>query len=226
MFSSRAAKLAVSTNGAGAACWRCGVTEIPSGGCAQVYGEAVENGGPPDAAARCGLLRLGRELSAEHRPPALRLFPCAWSCSTSQCSTRTASAMRTMSAAIQLRGCPVPENLPWTIPNSSWAKIRPASYRSAASTLRVSLNRPSQPWRDMLDVVRRPKANRGVVVPLVERRIERFENQSLVGLCSRLRHRPTPSIRGQPASPTSRRNSFPSWTVPSCGAMIPPSMVT
>src|ERR1700736_4203071 len=51
----------------------------------------------------------------------------ASSCSTSQCSARRRSAMRTMSTAVEFRGRPVPEKRPWTITNSPSATIGPAS---------------------------------------------------------------------------------------------------
>ena len=47
------------------------------------------------------------------------------------------------------------------------------------------------PWRDVravLNVVRRPVPFGGLIVPLVEKRIERFENQYLIRFCNCLSH--------------------------------------
>src|SRR6266478_2725095 len=76
------------------------------------------------------------------------LFDCscvASSSITSQCSTRTPSLMRTMSAAIQFTGRPKFENRPCTITNSRSATIVPGSYLSVGGRLLMRLNRPSRP---------------------------------------------------------------------------------
>jgi len=67
---------------------------------------------------------------------------------TSQCSTRTPSWMRRMSAAIQFTGWPEPENRPCTITKSFSVTIVPGSYFSVGGMLLMRLNRPS----DQLDM--------------------------------------------------------------------------
>src|SRR6267142_2333766 len=76
------------------------------------------------------------------------LLDSAWEASswrTSQCSTRTPSTMRRMSAAIQLFGRPCPEKRPWTITKSPSATITPCSYLSVGGALLIRLKRPSRP---------------------------------------------------------------------------------
>ena len=58
---------------------------------------------------------LGRKAIAEHRPTLFDSASDASSSITSQCSTRTPSTTRTMSAAIQFFAAPKPENRPCTI---------------------------------------------------------------------------------------------------------------
>jgi hypothetical protein len=82
--------------------------------------------------------------------------PVASSCSTSQCSVSTRSAMRTMSAAIQLRGRPWPEKRPWTVTNSLSARIHAVFV--------------SQRWRRTFDKIKRPsraRRNVGTVLDIV-----------------------------------------------------------
>src|SRR4029077_14629727 len=64
---------------------------------------------------------------------------------TSQCSARTPSSMRTMSAVIQFAGWAWPEKRPCTITKSPSATIIPDSYFRAGGMLLMRLNRPSRP---------------------------------------------------------------------------------
>jgi hypothetical protein len=89
----------------------------------------------------------------------------ASSCSTSQCSTRTPPAIRTMSAAIRC----APNQIEQTVP----------------SGLDV---------RAMLNVVRRPVLIRRLVIPFIEQRIERLENQFLLLFFRIGSHFLTPSL--------------------------------
>src|SRR5712692_3239153 len=52
---------------------------------------------------------------------------------------------RTMSAAIQFTGAPIPLNRPCTITKSPSATIVPGSYFNAGGRLLIRLNRPSRP---------------------------------------------------------------------------------
>src|SRR5260370_15695190 len=63
---------------------------------------------------------------------------------TSQCSANTPSAMRTMSAAIQFLGSPMPENRPWMMTKSPSAMIRPGSYLRDAGEALMRLKRPAR----------------------------------------------------------------------------------
>src|SRR5579862_9847008 len=76
------------------------------------------------------------------------LFDCARvasSCITSQCSTRTPSAMRRMSAAIQFTGRPKPLKRPCTMTKSPSAKIGPCSYFPVGGKPLPRLKSPSRP---------------------------------------------------------------------------------
>src|SRR6266849_5159554 len=64
---------------------------------------------------------------------------------TSQCSTRTPSLMRTMSATIQFAGWPTSENRPCSIRRFPSAKIAPFSYFIVTGECLTKLKRPSRP---------------------------------------------------------------------------------
>src|SRR5258708_39843162 len=62
---------------------------------------------------------------------------------TSQCSSKTSFAIRTMSAAIQLAGWPKPEKRPSTITKSPSATMVPGSYFNLGGRLLIRLDRLS-----------------------------------------------------------------------------------
>src|ERR1700732_3794756 len=99
--------------------------------------------------------------------------------------------MRTMSAAIQFLGSPVPEKRPWTITKSPSATINPGSYfqRRPDALDQIEEARATRlDVRAMLDVLGRPIAFGRHVITLVEQGIERLEDERLVFRWSRLLH--------------------------------------
>jgi hypothetical protein len=97
-----------------------------------------------------------------------------------------------MSAAIQLRvERPCPEKRPWTITFSLSARDHPVfvsqRWRRAFDQIEEALS----PWRDVgtvLDIVWRPKTFSGLVIALVEKCLESFEDKCLVRFLDCLRH--------------------------------------
>src|SRR5712671_2778549 len=100
---------------------------------------------------RCDVSDFYRALAlvANARPNIGRpLFDCSCVTSswiTSQCSTRTPSSMRTMSAATQFTGRPKFENRPCTMTKFPSATIVPGSYLRAGGRLLMRSNKPSRP---------------------------------------------------------------------------------
>src|SRR4029077_13263538 len=122
------------------------------------------------------------------------LFDCscvASSSITSQCSARSPSLMRTMSAAIQFTGWPKPEKRPCTITKSFSATISRDSYFRVGGMLLISLNRPFATRFDVsavLNVVGRPVAFGRCIVPLIEECVEGLKDKRFVLLFDRLIH--------------------------------------
>ena len=87
-----------------------------------------------------------RKALSEHRKPAFDFSCGASSCKTSQCSASTPSALRTMSAAIQLRGDPIAQRRPCTMTKSPSATLTWFTYRAPSGRLLKSLKALPPRW--------------------------------------------------------------------------------
>ena len=88
-------------------------------------------------------------------------------------------------------GAPKSLNRPCTITKSPSATIVPASYFNVGGMLFDEMEQTLTTWCDMsavLNVVRRPVWCRGCIVTLVEKHVERFQDEGLVLFGRSLRH--------------------------------------